>query len=387
MEKTIVAILYGGKSSEHRISKISAASVLRNFDRSRFTIILIGIGENGQWYLQDQQMADRVYDGDELQISEENIVFGAPGNGLVTADNTPVLVDIIFPVLHGANGEDGTVQGFLETLDLPYVGAGILASALCINKIRAKEIWHNAGLPVVPFTSLRRADNSQNDTPQYTAGSTGSTGSTEKRADIFENLAARFGLPFFIKPCRAGSSIGISKVRTFAEFQPAMEMAFRFDYRIIVEKAINAREIECSVFGNDTLRCFPPGEVMSSHDFYDYSSKYLDHESSAFEIPAQLSTKTRLQIEDYALKAFRELGGQGLARVDFFIDRDIDRDSENIYLNEINTMPGFTAISMYAKMCAASGMNLSALLETITHLGIERHKQKLSLHLRYNGNR
>ena len=363
-KKTTVAILYGGKTTEHEVSKISAASVIRNFDASRFALELIGIDKDGQWYLQNAALLNRVVKGADLEISRDAPIYGIPGRGLITSDGKALLPDIVFPVLHGTNGEDGTVQGFLETLELPYTGAGILTSALGMDKLQAKMVWKNAELPIVPFAFLSRQEK-------------------EKTAldALFDLWTSRFGLPFFIKPCCAGSSVGVSKIKSGEQLAPAIEDAFRFDNRILIEQAIDAREIECSVLGNEHVQAFPPGEVISHHEFYDYSGKYLDSEGASFIIPAQLSDELCKKIEGYAMEAFRLIGAWGLARVDFFVERG----SEKIYLNEINTLPGFTSISMYAKMCAAGGMSFPHLLENLVTLGMERHAQKTALNFQYDG--
>ena len=369
-----IAILYGGKTSEHAVSKISAASVVRNFDQERYTLILIGIDENGSWHLQDKNLLQLVLQGAELDIVPGKAVYGLAGRGLMTAEGH-LQVDIVFPVLHGTNGEDGTIQGFLETLELAYTGAGILASALGMDKIRAKKIWQEEGLPVVPFLTF--TDEEYAATKNLTTGE--DSGRDSDPTALFENWSSQLGLPFFIKPCRGGSSVGINKIKSKKQLIPAIEEALALDSHILIEQAIDAREIECAILGNTDLHIFPAGEVISHHEFYDYSGKYLDPAGAGFDIPAQLPDPVRELVEGYALTAYRALGGEGLARVDFFLDK---KDGA-VYLNEMNTLPGLTPISMYPKMCIAGGMSFSRLLETLVELGLERHRQKSLLDLQY----
>jgi D-alanine-D-alanine ligase len=364
MSQAQVAILYGGKSGEHQVSKESAASVIRNFDRNLYRLSLIGIDEAGHWHLQDDEMLEMVLGGQSLDIEPGKQVIGYPGLGLY-ADGKLLDIDLIFPVLHGTNGEDGTVQGFLETLNLPYSGSDILTSALGMDKIRAKEMWRNEGIRVVPFLSYDRYD--------YTERT--------DSAALYSAWSAELGSPFFVKPCRAGSSVGITKVKRWEDLPGALESAFQFDHRILVEQAINAREIECSVLGFREVRSFPPGEVVSHHEFYDYSGKYLDPNGASLEYPANLPESTADEIRSQAVMAFKAIGGDGLARVDFFLDRD----NGDIYLNEINTMPGFTSISMYPKMCESGGLGYTELLSRMVELGLERHRRKSALNLHYNG--
>lgn len=361
--KMNVVILYGGKTGEHHISRISAGSVIRNIDRSRYRLQMVGIDEEGVWHLQDEAELEKVIAGSEPEIQPGNQVSAVPGLGL-GVNGKLLNIDLVFPVLHGTFGEDGTVQGFLEMIGLPYAGAGVLASAFGMDKVKAKELWRKEGLSVVPFIRCKRQE--------YEALEV----NTEA---LFTRWSGELGAPFFVKPCRAGSSVGISKVRRPQQLAPALDAAFHFDNELLIETAINAREIECSVLGNRQIRSFPPGEVISSHDFYDYSGKYLDPKGARLEIPADLSPASTQRIKHMAEEAFKALGGDGLARVDFFVDRD----SGSIYINEVNTMPGFTSISMYPKMCEAGGLSYQELLDELIRLGVERHSERSRLDLHY----
>jgi D-alanine-D-alanine ligase len=367
MIKQTIAVLYGGKTGEHEVSKISAASVVRNCDRSRFDLLLIGIDEQGFWHLQGDDVLPRVLDGEDMPIEPGLQVFGTPGGGLYAASKQ-LNVDCVFPVLHGTNGEDGTVQGFLETLNTPYVGAGILASAAAMDKIKAKQIWASEGIPVVPFKSIRYDRFDAVDDKDAFA------------VELYHEWAGELGEHLFIKPCRAGSSVGISKVHNAEEMLPALELAFRFDSLLLIEKSVESREIECSVLGNIDISAFPPGEVISHHEFYDYAGKYLDPEGASFAIPADLPGDTNSRIMEWAVKAFRALEGEGLARVDFFVSKA----DGSVYINEVNTMPGFTNISMYPKMCAAGGLAYADLLSSLVDLAFDRHRQRQRLDLHFD---
>jgi D-alanine-D-alanine ligase len=364
--KQRIAVLYGGKSGEHQVSKESAASVIRNFDRDRFDLFLIGIDESGQWHLQDEEMLEMVLSGQPLDIGPGRRVIAYPGVGLAISDG-PLAIDLVFPVLHGTNGEDGTIQGFLEILGIPYSGSDILTSALGMDKIRAKEMWRNEGIQVVPFASYDRGE--------YRADSDG----RENAEALYRRWSAELGVPFFVKPCRAGSSVGISKVKKASDLSAALEAAFQFDHRLLIERAVDAREIECSVLGYRDVESFPPGEVISHHEFYDYSGKYLDPDGASLEYPANLPDEISERIRSMAVKAFMAIGGDGLARVDFFLERE----SGEVFINEINTMPGFTAISMYPKMCESGGLAYRDLLTRMVELGLGRHARQSALNLHY----
>lgn len=340
-EKKHIAILYGGRSGEHEVSCRSAASVYTHIDRDRYRISLIGIDRRGVWHLQERAVFNE--DRSVLEIYEHkgDLVCASPGIGLVQQEKN-LAVDIVFPVLHGSFGEDGTVQGLLEICSLPYVGAGVLGSSLCMDKAAAKRIWLQAGLPVVPFEELQ----------------IGSWQEKRMQATAVLEGSKRFGFPLFIKPSRTGSSVGVSCCQDHKALERALEDAFRFDSKVLIEPSVDGREIECSVMGNQDLQSFAPGEIVPNHGFYDYEAKYLDPSGAALIIPAELKRETSHTIRTYAEEAYRVADVEGFARVDFFLERD----SGKIYLNEINTLPGFTSISMFPKLCEAGGVPYTELI-------------------------
>lgn len=397
---TKVAILYGGKSGEHEVSLVSAASIAKNLDPGKYEVLLIGITKNGQWFLQDSSLVAEVhskkatkpkstpksksktenrYEDDPDAMAMPGFpaivggkpVFVEPGKGLrvLNADGTcePLVCDIVFPALHGTFGEDGTVQGLLECADLPYVGAGVLGSAIGMDKEIAKELWIRAGLPVTDFITLHLAD----------------WKSSHDLAGISRKIDARLGWPCFVKPACAGSSVGSSKVRSAAELPAALEHAFLYDQKVLIEEFISAREIECAVLGNDKPRSFAPGEVIPSHEFYDYSAKYIDPNGAELKIPAALTSQQSELIQTIAIQAYKICCLSGMARVDLFIDKITGK----VMLNEVNTIPGFTSISMFPMMCEAGGLGYGELLDTLIELGFEQFKARsqISFEMRKSG--
>ena len=270
---------------------------------------------------------------------------------------------MVFPVLHGSFGEDGTIQGLLETAGIPYVGAGVLGSSLSMDKEKTKQIWKESGLPVVPYVLSRKEDFLKK--------------SEELKRIIRET--EKLGFPVFVKPCSVGSSVGITKVKARDGLKKALEAAFKFDTKVLIEQGIDAREIECSVLGNRTPQAFTPGEIVSSHEFYDYEAKYLDPRGAELLIPARLDGRKQEEIKSLAVKAYEAAAVEGMARVDFFVDRE----SGKIYLNEINTIPGFTNISMFPRMCEHDGLKYPELLESLIRLGLERHSLRQGITYRY----
>jgi len=264
--------------------------------------------------------------------------------------------DLVFPVLHGTFGEDGTVQGLLEVADLPYIGAGVLGSALGMDKEKAKELWLRAGLPVVPWLSVRKD-------------------ALRDMAALKRKIEARFGWPCFVKPSCAGSSVGASKVESAAELEKALVSALEWDDKALVEPFVHAREIECSVLGNREARAFEPGEVVPSHEFYDYEAKYIDPDGARLEVPARITSDQAEKVKTVATQAFLVCEMAGMARIDFFIDR---RTGE-VLLNEANTIPGFTHISMYPRMCEAGGLSYSDLITRLAELALERHASRAAM--------
>ena len=370
-----LAILFGGKSSEHEVSLVSASSVARNIDQKKFKIIPIGITKSGKWYLQSDEELARIQSDPNaaFKISEEpqNLVSVIPGgkSQALLVDGKPLTVDAVFAVVHGTFCEDGVLQGLLDAAELPYVGCGTMASALTMDKEMTKKIWNDSGLPVVPYKTFKRAD--INDSKRYD--------------QLVEETINEFGFPLFVKPCNAGSSVGASKAANAREFSMALGEAFTWDDKVLVEKAVNAREIECSVTGNAVIqsaekecgqvRSYTPGEIAPTHEFYDYDAKYNDPDGAALKIPADIDGETAKKIKALAEEAYKALDCSGLSRVDFFIDKD----SGAIYINEINTIPGFTSISMFPKMCEAAGLNYKDLITLLIDEALERFEARKKL--------
>ncbi len=344
-KKITVALIFGGRSAEHEVSLISASAVHKNLDKSKFEVRSIYITKDGLWKIVPApalRPAD-LAGGEAFPF----LPWDAPG----LAERVPA--DIYFPVLHGPCGEDGTVQGLLEMAGVPYVGAGVLGSALGMDKASAKTLLQERGLPVVPWLGVRETEWS------------------EDRAGILRRVRRQFALPFFVKPSNLGSSIGITKVKERAETEAALDTAFRYDAKALVEKGIKGREIECSVLGNDLAEASLPGEVIPSREFYDYRDKYLDGRTG-FVVPARLPRVLTSRVRRLAVEAFRALDGAGMARVDFFLE---DRTGR-LFLNEVNTIPGFTEISMYPRLWEASGLPFPGLVERLVALGLERHRAR-----------
>jgi D-alanine-D-alanine ligase len=355
-----IVILYGGRSGEHEVSLVSAASILRHLDLERFEPILVGVAKTGEWYLQEGSAAGREgAPASPLAIIAGRRVFAAPGRGLVVESGSGVealACDLVFPVLHGSFGEDGTVQGLLEVAGLPYVGASVLGSALGMDKEKAKELWLRAGLPVVPFIAARARD-------------------LGDFAHLERKVVAAFGWPCFVKPACAGSSVGASKVADAAGLEAALRAALEWDEKALIEPFVEAREIECAVLGNDEPLAFAPGEVSPTHEFYDYEAKYVDPNGARLEVPARLAEEQAERVKAVAIAAFKACELSGMARVDFFIDK---RTGE-VFLNEVNTIPGFTHISMYPRMCEAGGVSYSDLITRLAELALGRHAARAKL--------
>ena len=352
MAQRTVCILYGGRSGEHEVSCRSAASVSRNLDPQKYRQLLIGIDKSGRWHLQREPLFRSAEYGERLEVSTQaEPVSVVPGRGLELPSGA-VEAQVVFPVLHGTFGEDGTIQGLLETADLAYVGAGVLGSSLAMDKQKTKEIWRQSGLPVADYLILR-------------------DGSAESAAAALQ----RFSPPLFVKPVNAGSSVGITKVHSREQLQGAICEALRYDAKVMVEPAVDAREIECAVLGNEDARAFPPGEILPAHEFYSYEAKYIDPEGADLQLPADLPEALSREIRRLAVAAFQAVECSGMARVDFFLDRA----SNTVLLNEINTIPGFTNISMYPKLCQAGGLPYPQLLDRLIELALERHEQRRSL--------
>src|SRR5712691_9618072 len=390
MKKLRVGILFGGRSGEHEVSLLSAASVLGAIDKSKYEVVPIGITKEGRWLTSAE--AEKLLNGKTPEHEARHLRAGDPettpaaavlaaGEAVVVppepkksggslapfqtdtalarrASDRAINVDVIFPVLHGTFGEDGTIQGLLELADIPYVGAGVLGSAAGMDKDIMKALFRAGGLPIVKHVTVLRSE----------------WESSPKKVQKLVESKLRY--PVFVKPANLGSSVGISKARDRKDLGSAIDEAAKFDRKIVIEAGVGgktqqAREIECSVLGNDNAEASVPGEIVPSAEFYDYSAKYLD-EGSQLIIPAKLTKSEIKRVRELAVAAFRAVDCSGLARVDFLMDPK----SRKIYLNEINTMPGFTSISMYPKLWAATGVTYPELIDRLIQLGMERHEEK-----------
>ncbi len=357
MEKKVrIGILFGGRSGEHDVSLISAASVMKALDPARYEVVPIGITREGHWRIGSaalRLLPEVLERGEPVTPSvDPSAPKLLPLRSISAASDSGQELDVIFPVLHGTFGEDGTVQGLLELAGVPYVGAGVLGSAVGMDKNVMKRLFRDAGLPVVPWEVLLRSDWESD--PQ----------GARKR------IERRMRYPLFVKPANLGSSVGISKVRRGAELPAAINLAAQYDRKVIVEKGVDAREIECSVLGNDRPEASVPGEIVPVNEFYDYEAKYIK-EGSELIIPARLAPRQARRVQALAVAAFRAIDGAGMGRVDFLLDRK----SGKIFVNEINTIPGFTPISMYPKLWEASGLPYTKLLDRLIELALERHQQ------------
>ena len=364
-KKFCVGILFGGRSGEHDVSLQSAASVINALDPAKYEIVPIGITREGHWRSgggASQSLAQVLESGEPITPSVDPTGPKLlPLASARQATNPLPSLDVVFPVLHGTFGEDGTVQALLELADVPYVGAGVLASAAGMDKDVMKRLFRDAGLPIVPWELILRAEWE------------GHPAAVRKRIE----KGLRY--PLFVKPANLGSSVGISKVHNRRELTAALNLAAQYDRKILVEKGINAREIECSVLGNDRPQASVPGEVVPINEFYDYEAKYVK-EGSELVIPVKLTARQRKQVREVAIRAFQAIDGAGMARVDFLLDRKTGK----VYLNEINTIPGFTSISMYPKLWEASGIPYSQLLDRLIALALERYQEKSRTRFAYS---
>lgn len=328
MSKIRIGVLFGGQSVEHEVSIRSAKNVIEAIDKEKYEVVAVEIDKQGRW--QGEPLVKKL-----AQSIDQ--------------------FDVIFPVLHGGNGEDGSIQGLLKLLDIPFVGAGILGSAVGLDKDIMNRLLQAAGLPVAQFLVFRSGDRVN-----------------------FDNIKGRLGLPFFVKPANTGSSVGISKVKSRDDFAFAIQLAFRYDHKIILEEFISGREIECSILGNDNPKASLPGEIIIKAEFYSYEVKYLNQAATQLKIPADLPPELIQRIQALAIQTFKVLECAGLARVDFFL-----REDGRIFVNEINTIPGFTQISMYPKLWEASGISYLELIDQLIQLALERYQQKKALKTDY----
>jgi len=370
VKKLRIGVIYGGRSGEHEISLASAAAVFQNLDRHRYEPVAIRIEKDGRWTL-PRKPPSLMKASDAIEAAkaavddsgrEAHLVAHPGGDTLLTIDRqrpavSGLSLDVVFPMLHGPYGEDGTVQGLLELANVPYVGAGVLASAVGMDKGTMKLVFAARGLPIVDYEVVLKRDWKRD--PR----------------SVMNTVVARLGFPVFVKPANLGSSVGISKAKHATELRTAIDLAAEFDRKVVVEAAVpDAREIECSVLGNDDPEASLPGEVIPSREFYDYEAKYIDN-GSKLVIPAELRPEQTESVRTLAVAAFKAIDCAGMARVDFLLAGD----SGLLYLNEVNTIPGFTTISMYSKMWAASGLEYPALLDRLIALALERHAEKQQL--------
>jgi len=372
-KKIRLGVLFGGRSGEHEVSLTSAAAVMKALDPEKYELVPVGITPEGRWRVGSKALGLLAgAAGDNLAQRTAPLQTVLEEGRAVTpsvdptgpkllpiakssaAVNSRPEVDVIFPVLHGTFGEDGTIQGLLELADVPYVGAGVLASAAGMDKDVMKRLFRDAGLPVVPWETVLRRE--WEDDP----------------AGVRRKIKKRLRFPLFVKPANLGSSVGITKVHSPEEFQAGMDLAAQYDRKILVEKAVDAREIECAVLGNDQPEASLPGEIVPVNEFYDYEAKYIK-EGSKLLIPARLSRRQIKRVQDLAVRAFKAIDGAGMGRVDFLLDRK----NGKLFLLEINTIPGFTSISMYPKLWEATGVPYSKLLDRLVELALERHRDKL----------
>jgi D-alanine-D-alanine ligase len=353
-----VGVLFGGRSGEHEVSLISAASVIQALDPAKYEAVPIGITKDGRWLagtaahkMLPPELSEVLRSGDRVMLSADpNVAALVPASD---SRRDVLHVDVVFPVLHGTYGEDGTVQGLLDLAGLPYVGSGVLGSAVGMDKDMQKRLFLQAKLPVGEFLAIPRAEWEQS------------------RAKVLRSIQKRFRFPVFIKPATLGSSVGMTKAHNAKELAAAMDLAAEFAQKILVERTIRGREIELSVLGNDDPKASIPGEIVPHREFYDYTAKYLE-DGTRLLIPAKLTRAQVKRFQDYAVRAFRALECLGMARVDFFLEHRTGR----ILLNEINTIPGFTSISMYPKLWEASGLSYRNLLDRLIELALSQQREK-----------
>lgn len=352
-----IGVIFGGKSGEYEISLMSATSVINAIDKNKYEVITIGITKQGDWYIYDGPVSE-IESGGWLKIAEEKLkaepekyqfsIMGTGGKSLKD------IIDFALPILHGPNGEDGTVQGLFEMVGIPYGGCGVLGSSVAMDKCMAKELFQKAGLPVCKHVLVERE--------KY----------MESSQEILADLEEKLGYPMFVKPSNMGSSVGISKAKDRAGLIEALDLASIHDRRLIVEESIDGRELETGVLGNYNPKAAAVGEIIASQEFYDYKAKYFDDGKSKMCIPADIPKETSDQVRDIAVKAFKELDCAGYARVDFFMEKK----SGKVLINEVNTIPGFTKFSMFPSLWAEAGVPYSQLIERIIELGYERYNVK-----------
>lgn len=352
-KKLTVAIIAGGRSAEHEVSLISAKNVLEAIDREKYAIVVIGIDKKGKWFLYDRekflQMVKNVAIAKLSESSNEVLLKPQAQEKAalipLSIKNSIQTIDVAFPLTHGPYGEDGTMQGLLKLANIPFVGPSVLGSAVSMDKDITKRLLRDAGIPIAKFLVAL----------------------SHEKPPSFAQVKRTLGMPVFIKPANLGSSVGVSKATSKAELKKALENAFLYDTKVLIEETIEGREIECSVLGNEAPLASVPGEVVPTHEFYSYEAKYLDENGAALEIPAKLPKKMVTQIQRLAIKTYKVLGCEGMARVDFFLT-----PKGKLYVNEVNTIPGFTSISMYPKLWEKSGIPYAKLIDTLLELAMNR---------------
>lgn len=366
-KKLRVGIIFGGRSTEHEVSLQSAKNVIEALDKEKFEPILIGIDKTGRWMLSEQ--ANYLFNANDPKLIKLNnsgrtvtLVPDQNSAKLISLDSNinisqsnNLSIDVVFPVLHGPLGEDGTIQGMLKLFNIPFVGCSVLGSAIGMDKEVMKRLLRDTRIPIAKFIVLKTGEKIE-----------------------FTKLKKELGLPLFVKPANAGSSVGVSKVENEGEFKKAIEEAFKFDTKILIEQAVKGREIEVAVLGNEAPQASIPGEVIPTKDFYSYDAKYIDEDGARLEIPAKLTAAEVKKIQHTALEAYRTLCCEGMARVDMFLT-----ESREVLINEINTIPGFTKISMYPKLWEISGVSYKDLITKLIELAIERHKKDQKLKTNY----
>ncbi len=363
MSKIRVGLIFGGKSGEHEVSLASARSVLAALDKTKYEPVLIGVTREGRWLMGGNPLKQLMSMTQSPLLKADNAANGENGTKDIVTRSAAAIstervldtsVDVVFPLIHGPYGEDGTVQGLFELADIPYVGAGVAASAVGMDKALMKAVFQSAGLPIADYVVVLRSQ-------------------WEKEPEItIQQIEQAIGYPCFVKPANLGSSVGITKAHNWDELTQALTTAAQYDRKLIVEKAIVGREIECSVLGNDAPVASIPGEIIPGHEFYDYDAKYADESGTRLLIPADLTPEQVQTVQDLAVRAFKAIDGSGMARVDFFLQT---ADGQ-VILNEINTIPGFTSVSMYPKLWEASGLPYASLIDRLIELALERHGDK-----------
>ena len=357
-KKIKVAVIFGGKSAEHEVSLRSAENVFNALDKNKYEVVLIGIDKTGKWILGNSSV--KLFDKTNPKLyklnsaNSDSVALIPQANGEISNFNNTSLktkIDVVFPILHGPFGEDGTVQGLLKLANIPFVGASVLGSAVGMDKDVMKRLLRDAGIPIGKFITLKFGEKIS-----------------------FEKAKKTLSMPMFIKPANMGSSVGVSKVRNKKEFDSAIKEAFEFDTKVIIEEFINGREIECSVLGNDNPVASIPGEIVVKDDFYSYNTKYIDENGAMAQIPAKLPKEIIKKVQKLSVETFKTLSCEGFGRVDSFLTK-----SGKIYVNEINTIPGFTSISMYPKLWEASGLALPKLLDKLIELAMERFEREQKL--------